>query len=197
MDIPSSPSSVADVAALGQLLQEHQPRLLAMLRRRLDPKLNPRLDAEEILSMAFLQARRRWAAFQGRPEMKPYPWLYRIALDSLLEAWRYETRSPRDVRRALPLPDATSLQLGLGLVHPGTSPSEALARDEVRAQVRQVMSQLKDSEREILLMRHFDELSYADISAVLDVTENTAMKRYGRALSKLSDLWMEMFPDHD
>jgi RNA polymerase sigma-70 factor (ECF subfamily) len=197
MDIPSSPSPVADVAALGQLLQEYRPRLLAMLQRRLDPKLNPRLDAEEILSMAFLQARRRWAAFQTRPAMKPYPWMYRITLDCLIEAWRRETRGPRDVRRAMPLPDATSLQLGLGLVHPGTSPSEALARDEVRAQVRLVMSQLKDSEREILLMRHFDDLSYADISAVLGITENTAMKRYGRALDKLSDRWMEMFPDHE
>jgi RNA polymerase sigma-70 factor (ECF subfamily) len=197
MDISSSPSPVADVAALGQLLQEYRPRLLAMLQRRLDPQLNPRLDAEEILSMAFLQARRRWTAFQARPAMKPYPWLYRIALDCLIEAWRRETRSPRDVRRAMPLPDATSLQLGLGLVHPGTSPSAALARDEVRAQVRLVMSQLKDGEREILLMRHFDDLSYADISAVLGVTENTAMKRYGRALDKLSDRWMEMFPDHE
>src|SRR5437773_8680894 len=162
-DESSVPSSVADLAALGQLLQEHGPRLLAMLQRRLDPKLNPRLDAEEILSDAFLQARRRFAAFQARPELKPYPWLYRICLDCLIEAWRRETRGPRDIRRGMPIPEATSLQLGLGLIHPGTSPSEALAREEVRHRVQQVMGMLRDIDREILLMRHCDDMSYADI----------------------------------
>lgn len=191
----SIPSSVSDWAALGQLLEEHRPRLLAMLRRRLDPKLNPRLDAEEILNEAFLQARRRWAAFQARPAMKPYPWIYRIALDCLIEAWRRETRGPRDVHRQMPLPEQTSLQLGLGLVYSGTSPSEALARDELRQRVRLVMDQLKDSDREILLMRHADDLSYADISAVLGIAENTAQQRYHRALGKLSDLWLQENPD--
>ena len=191
----SLPSSIAELAALGQLLEEHRPRLLAMLRRRLDPKLNPRLDAEEILSEAFLQARRRWEGFQTVPGRQPYAWLYRIALDCLIEAWRRETRSPRDVRRAVPLPDATSLQLGLGLVHPGTSPSEALARDELRQRVQLVMRQLSDGDREILLMRHFDELSYADIGLVLGIPENSATKRCHRALGRLSDLWIKLFPE--
>ena len=57
------------------------------------------------------------------------------------------------------------------------------------------MGMLKDADREVLLMRHFDDLSYADISAVLDIPENTAMKRYQRALGKLSDLWMQLFPE--
>jgi RNA polymerase sigma-70 factor (ECF subfamily) len=189
------PSSVADWAALGQLLEEHRPRLLTMVRRRLDPKLNPRLDAEEILSDAFLQAQRRWAVFQAQSELKPYPWLYRIVLDCLIEAWRHETRGPRDVHRQMPLPEQTSLQLGLGLVHPGTSPSEALARDELCQRVRLVMAQLKDSDREILLMRHFDDLSYADISGVLGIPESTAQQRYHRALGRLSDLWLHQNPD--
>src|SRR5262245_42392965 len=191
----SLPSSVAELAALGQLLEEHRPRLLAMLRRRLDPKLNPRLDAEEILIESYLQARRRWAGFQAVPGRQPYAWLYRIALDCLIEAWRRETRSPRDVRRAVPLPDATSLQLGLGLVHPGTSPSEAVARDELRQRVQLVMRQLSDADREILLMRNFDELSYADIGQVLEIPENSATKRCHRALGRLSDLWMKLFPE--
>jgi len=194
-DDSSLPSSVADLAALGQLLQEHRPRLLAMLQRRLDPKLNPRLDPEEILHEAFLKARRRWTAFHAQPAAQPYPWLYRIALDCLIEAWRHETRSPRDVRRGMPLPEATSLQLGLGLVQRGTSPSEALARDEIRARVRQVMDHLKEIDREILLMRHFDELSYADIGSVLGIAVNTAEKRYHRALGRLSDLWLQLFTE--
>jgi len=189
------PASLTEWAVLGRLFQEHRPRLLAMLRRRLDPQLNPRLDAEEILGEAFMQAQRRWAAFQAQPDGKPYPWLYRIALDCLIEAWRRESRGPRDVRRDVPLPEGTSLQLGLGLLCPGTSPSEALARDELRERVRLVMAQLKDSDREILLMRHFDELAYADISAILGIAVNTAEQRCHRALGRLSDLWLKLFPE--
>src|SRR6059036_941535 len=114
----SQPSSVADLAALGRLLEEHRPRLLAMLERRIDPKLKARLDADSILQETFLLARRRWNDFQTSA-MTGYAWLYRLALDTLIDAWRRETRSPRDVRRELPLPEGTSLQLGLQLVHTG------------------------------------------------------------------------------
>jgi RNA polymerase sigma-70 factor, ECF subfamily len=193
-DDASLPSSVGDWAALGQLVQEHRPRLLGMLRRRLDPKLNPRLDPEEILNEVFVQAQRRWAAFQAQSDVGAYPWLYRIALDCLIEAWRRETRGRRNVFRELPLPEGTSLQLGLGLMQPGTSPSEALVQAELRERVRLVMAQLKDADREILLMRHFDELPHADIAAILGIAVNTAEQRYHRALGRLSDRWLAMFP---
>jgi RNA polymerase sigma-70 factor (ECF subfamily) len=189
----SQPSSVADWAALGQLLEEHRIRLLAMLQRRIDPRLNLRLDPEEILSEAFLQARRRWSAYQQTPNMRPYPWLYRITLDCLIEAWRRETRGRRDLHREMPMPDATSAQLGLGLVHLGTSPSEALAREELVNRVQQALGLLKETDREILWMRHHDQLAFAEAADVLGVTENTATVRYTRALRRLKDLWLKLY----
>lgn len=192
----SLPSSVADWAALGQLLEEHRIRLLAMLQRRIDPRLNLRLDPEEILSEAFLHARRRWSAYQQNPTMRPYPWLYRITLDCLIEAWRRETRGRRDLHRDMPMPEGTSAQLGLGLVHAGTSPSEALARDELVQRVQQALGLLKETDREILWMRHHDQLAFAEAADVLGVTENTATVRYARALRRLKDLWLKLYePD--
>src|SRR5438105_4839442 len=120
-DDSSLSSSVADMAALGQLLQEHRPKLLAMVRRRLDPALAARIDPEGILSDAFLEARRKWPAFKEQSARTPYSWLYRIVLDCLIERWRRESRGLRDYRRTMPLPEGTSVQLGLGLVSPGTS----------------------------------------------------------------------------
>ena len=183
------PSSVADWAALGQLLEDHRLRLLATLRRRLDPKLNPRLDAEEILSEAFLLARRRWAAFQAQSEMKPYPWLYRIALDCLIEAWRRETRGPRDCTAADAVAGANVAAARPG---PGASRNQSersLVRDELRQRVRLVMAQLKDSDREILLMRHFDELSYVDISAVLGIPRTPPSSADHRAAGQRSAIY--------
>ena len=178
---------------LGQLLEEHRPRLLAMLARRIDPKLNLRLDSEDILSDAFLQARRRWTGYQANPDMKPYAWLYRIALDCLIEAYRRATQGRRDLHKEMPMPEGTSAQLGLGLMHPGTSPSEAVAREEVRKRVQQALGLVKETDREILWMRHHDQLSFAEAASILGLSENTATVRYARALRKLKDLWLQMY----
>lgn len=188
----SLPSSVADLAALGRLFDEQRSRLLAMLERRIDPKLNSRLDAESILQETYFAARRRWNNFKSST-MTAYAWLYRLALDALIEAWRRETRGPRDARRDLPLPEGTSLQLGLQLVQTGTSPSEALMRAELRDRVQKAMSLLSDNDRQILSMRHFDDLSHADIAAILELTEAAAQQRYHRALGRLSDMWHNVF----
>jgi RNA polymerase sigma-70 factor (ECF subfamily) len=122
-DEGSLPSSVVDLAVLGKLLEEHRPKLLAMVRRRLDPALAGRVDAEDVVNEAFFQARRRWGRFKEQSGLTAYAWLYRIVLDCLIEAWRRETRDCRDRRRDLPWPEASSVQLGLGLVNPGTSPA--------------------------------------------------------------------------
>src|SRR5262249_21819629 len=148
-------SSIADLALLGRLFEEHRPRLLAMVQRRMDPALAARVGAEDILAEAFLLARGRWGRFREQSEVTAYAWLYRITLDCLIEAWRRETRAPRDLHRAMPWADASSVQLGLGLVCPGTSPSEAAGREELRQKVRQAVDLLKESDCEILWMRHY------------------------------------------
>lgn len=186
------PSSLADMAALGKLLEEHRPRLLAMLRRRIDPGLAARIDPEDICSETFFAARRRWSTFNPQA---PYSWLYRIALDCLIEAWRRETRTLRDLHRDLPWPEGSSLQLGLSLVHPGTSPGSALSREELRERMGQTLRLLKDSDKQILWMRHYDGLSFKDMALVLDVTENAATVRYVRALRRLKELWLKLNPE--
>src|SRR2546430_15777513 len=92
---PSLPSSVIDLAFLGRLFEEHRPKLVAMVGRRMDPALAGRIDAEEVVTEAFLLARRKWPGFEERSSSSSYAWLYRIVRDCLIEAWRRETRGPR------------------------------------------------------------------------------------------------------
>jgi RNA polymerase sigma-70 factor, ECF subfamily len=183
--------TVTDLATLGKLLEQHRSQLLAMLRRRMAPALAARIDPEEILSEAFLQARRKWAAFGREPANTPYAWLYRITLDCLIDAWRRETRARRDLRRDMPWPEQSSIQLGLGLVQRGTSPSEAVQRSELRERVRAVMGGLSHQDQEILWMRHSDQLSFADAGVILGITENAATVRYARALRRLKEKWFQ------
>lgn len=191
----TSAQTVAEMAALGKMLHEHRPALLAMLERRIDPKLASRMNAEDLLCEAFLEARRKWDWFKDQSQLSPYVWLYRICLDTIIAAWRRESRQLRDVRRDIPLPEQSSICLGLGLIHSGTSPSDGLAREEMQQRMRNTMALLKPADQEILWMRHSDQLAFAEIALVQGISENAASVRYVRALRKLKTLWSKFNPD--
>lgn len=193
----TSPLSLGEMAQLGQLFADHEPRLRAMLERRMDPALAARVDAGDVLSETFLVAQRRYARFRDEGRMTAYAWLYRLALDCLIEAWRRENRGCRDVAAEMPWPDASSVQLGLGLVSPGTGPRTAAAREELAAKVRQALEMMPAGDRDVLWMRHFDGLTFAEIGVVLGVEENTANVRHLRALRRLKDLWQQLHGNED
>jgi RNA polymerase sigma-70 factor, ECF subfamily len=188
-------SSVYDLAELGRIWQEHHTRLLAMLERRIDPALRARLGPDDILGEAFLVAQRRWAEFRKHSTMTPYAWLYRLALDALIEAWRREHRDCRDQGRDLPYPERTSVQLGLKLMSPATKPSEAVARQELREQVRQAVALLPEQRRRVLWMRHVDDLSVAEICSVLELQERTVYRELKRAAEQLAEVWRTFHPE--
>ncbi len=183
---------MADIARLGQLFEENRPRLLRMVQRRIDPSIGARIDPEDILTEAFLEARRKWSRFKDQSAMTPYAWLYRIALDSLIAAWRRETRAARDHRQEMPWPDRSSVQLGLSLVASNTSPSKEVLRGELQREVRRVMERLSDRDQEILWMRVFDQLTFREAAIVLNIKENAAAVRYARALRHLRELWIRL-----
>lgn len=152
------PSSVADLAALGKLFEENRPRLLSMLQRRVDDGLAARIDPDDVLNEAFLDARSKYPRFKEEAVMTPYAWLYRIVLDTLIRLWRQHNRLGRDVHREMPFPERSSMQLGLGLIHRSASPSSAAAHAELQRAVRQTVELLKEKDRQILWMRHQDGL---------------------------------------
>ena len=186
------PLSIADVATLAKMFEEYRSKLLAMLQSRIDPALGARLSAEDVLHETFFLARRRWPRFASSG-MTPYSWLYRIAMDSLIEIWRRQNCDGRDPRREIPWPDRSSAQQALKLIDSATTPSEALAREELRQRIQEVLSQLKPIDREVLWMRHYDQLSFADLSMLLKISENTAIKRYARALQRLQELLPDLY----
>jgi RNA polymerase sigma-70 factor (ECF subfamily) len=178
---------VADLAALGQMLEENRPKLLAMLTRRLGPAVGF-LNPEELLNQAFLDAKQKWHN-RGRFSTA-YAWLYRVALDRLIAEWRRVNR-----RHELPWPEESSVCLGLSLVDTGTSPAEAAAREELRRRIRQALDLLRDDDRLILWMHHFDHLSFREAGEVLGVTENAATVRHFRALARLRATWLKLYGD--
>jgi RNA polymerase sigma-70 factor, ECF subfamily len=183
--------SLGEMAALARLYEEYRPRLLAMLQRRIDPALAVRLDADDLLGEVYLEARRRWPKFRDRTDLPGYVWLYGIARDRLIHAWRRHTTRGRAIDREMPWPEPSSVQLGLGLVQDDAGPVACAEREDLARRMQAALQRLRDADREVLWMRHFDDLAFADIAAVLGVGENTATVRYVRALRRLKTLWLE------
>lgn len=198
-----TPASVADLAALGRLWEEHRGRLAAMLERRIDPGLRQRVGADEILQSTFLDASRGWAAYQRGSPMQPYAWLYRLALDRLIEEYRRHARPSNGLGRDLPLGDDCSALLGGRFLDTGTGPLTAAQRAELADRVRHVLGLLPAADRDVLAMRYFDQLSTQEVCDVLNardaaappLTENALNVRLFRALKKLQKLWRQLYGD--
>ena len=189
MPLRPTPLSVTDRALLGQLWDECRPRLLAMLRRRIDPSLAVRVDPEEVLSETFLDAATDYPRFRAQAAITGFAWLYRLALDRLIETWRRETRGVRDLRREMPWPEESSVLLGMNLMDAGTSPSEGVVRGELQARMQQTLGRLKHEYREVLWLRHAEQMPFAEIAQIFHVTENAATVRYVRALRRIREFW--------
>jgi RNA polymerase sigma-70 factor, ECF subfamily len=185
-------SSLGDMAALAALWQEHRAKLLAMVQRRISPSLLSRFDAEEVLSEAFLEARRKWPKFKAGESLTPYAWLYRVTLDTLIEVWRRQNRACRNPEREITWPERSSVQIGLGLVSAVESPGHLAHAREMQDQVQQALDRLRPADREILLMRHYDELTFREAASVLGIKETAANVRYVRALRRLKELWHDL-----
>jgi RNA polymerase sigma-70 factor, ECF subfamily len=83
------------------------------------------------------------------------------------------------------LPEASSAALAAGLLGHDTRPSEAAVRAELRIRVQDGLNNMDPLDREVLALRHFEQLSRAEIAQVLGVSEGAAGKRYIRALERL------------
>jgi RNA polymerase sigma-70 factor (ECF subfamily) len=177
-----------DLAELGAVFEEFRPRLVAIVRRRLDPALGARLSADDVLHEAFLDAARRWPAYRaaGTP-VSPFVWLYGLVRDRLVEEYRKATRARRDARRDLPWPEETSRQLALSLARSSGTPGRAVAGAELARLVRDAVERLPEADREIVRMHDFDGLTFAQIGELLGRKENSVNVRYIRAVRRLRE----------
>lgn len=183
------PSSVLDLAELGTLFETHWPRLVGVARRRINPSLGVRVDAEGVVGAAFLDARRRWPDYRADPKVPPFVWLYRLVVDRVVEEWRAATRECRDLHLEAAWPSEPSVALGLRLADHGDGPATEAVRAEVKARVRAALAELPRDDREVIELRNFEGLPFAEIGALMHLAENTVTVRYARALRKLRDVW--------
>jgi RNA polymerase sigma-70 factor (ECF subfamily) len=175
--------------AFDRRFRRDQLDLHEFVARRLDPRLRARVDPSDVVQETQLEVLQRLADFLQRQPMPFRLWLHKTAYERLLRLHRQHVGAARRaVGREVPLPDRSSLLLAQRLLAPGSSPSGQCDRRERVRRVRQVVAQLPEADREVLVMRALDGLSYQEVACLLEIDPTTARKRHGRALLRLHQL---------
>lgn len=179
-----------DAAAVGALLARYRERLRRAIAWRLDRRLGKRLDVSDVLQETYAVAVRRLPEYLERSEMPLDLWLLWLAREQVLTAHRRHLGAEqRTLGRELPaLPVDSSACLVQGLLAREPSPSKAVVAAEAAERLRRALGHLEDDERDLILWKHFEQMSHREMAHLLGITEAAASKRYLRALEKLRQL---------
>ncbi len=177
-----------DMGAVNDLLAHHRAGLRAFVDIHLDPAIRVRVDPSDVVQQAQADLARDLPTYlSGRP-VPFHLWARKAAYDRLRNARRDHRAAKRDIAREAAAPDWSSVLLAREVLDPGPSPSEAVVRQERVAGVAEAIECLANDDREVLLMRHVDDLPYDEIGLLLGIDPAAARKRYGRALVRLERL---------
>jgi RNA polymerase sigma-70 factor (ECF subfamily) len=181
-----------DRAARQELLARHRGRLLQMVAVRMDPRLRARFDPSDVVQEALASAAQKLSDYLRRRPLPFYPWLRQLACEQLIDLHRRHVRAQkRSVSREQPglldLPEDSAVLLARQLAA-GSSPSKRLLREELRSRVQAALGRLPPRDREVLVLRHLEQLSTAEIAAVLGISEGAVKTRHVRALDRLHGL---------
>jgi RNA polymerase sigma-70 factor (ECF subfamily) len=187
-----------DQYSWGALLTRHADRLRRMVAFRLDQRLQGRIDPSDVLQEAYLEASKHLADYLRDPSLPFFLWLRGIAGNKLRELHRHHLGTQmRDAGREVSIyrgtmPETTSAALAARLMGHETRPSEAAVRAEIKVRLQEALNSMDPLDREVLALRHFEQLSPAETAQVLGIKEKAAGMRYVRALRRLRDILTQL-----
>jgi RNA polymerase sigma-70 factor (ECF subfamily) len=177
--------------AAAPLLQRDRDRLRRMIALRLDLRVQARLDPSDVLQEAQLEALRRLPEYLAKPTMPFFLWLRLITGQRLSQLHRQHLGAQaRAASREIslhrePLPEASSIALAQQLLGRMTDPPDHAIRAELKLKLQEAINTLDDMDREIIALRHFEQLSTFEVAAELDISVEAAKKRHIRAIKRL------------
>lgn len=191
-----------DEAALARFFSQQRVRLWRMVQFRLDRRLAGRVDPDDVLQEAYLDAAKRLHHYEGDSTTTLYVWLRMIVKQTLLDVHRRHLAAAmrdagREVKAAAGYPQATSVSLSAVLVGQLTSPSQAAMRAELHDKLAAAIEQMNPLDQEVLALRHFEELTNREVAEVLGIEVKAASIRYVRALKRLKQLLAEVAESND
>lgn len=187
-----------DSSAMNELLDHHRDRLKKMVRMRLNRRLQGRVDDSDILQDAYTEAAKRLPEYLNDPQTPFFLWLRKITSQKLIDIHRRHLGTQgRDARLEVCLhrgrmPMASSVSLAAQLLGRLTSPSQAAVKAETRLVLQEALRQMEEIDREILSLRHFEDMTNQEAADELGIETSAATKRYVRALQRLQRILQEL-----
>jgi RNA polymerase sigma-70 factor (ECF subfamily) len=169
-----------------------------MVALRLDARLHGRIDPSDVIQETYLEASARLAEYLRNPSMPFFLWLRFLAGQKLVTLHRHHLgRQMRAAGREVSLyrgrsPEASSATLAAELLGHEIRPSEAAIRAELKVRVQEALDGMDPLDREILALRHFEQLTLAETAQVLKITESGACRRHMRALKRLKEILSDL-----
>src|SRR5438552_10147951 len=180
-----------DQHALAALFARYRDRLRKMVRLRLDRRMAGRIDASDVLQDAYLDVARRFPEYAAAPTVPFYLWLRALAGQRLVDLHRRHLGAQmRNAGQEVSLyrgalPAASSASLAQPLLAGLTSPTQAAVRAEMQVRLQEALNSMDPIDREVVVLRHFEELTNVEAAEVLGIETSAASKRYIRALRRL------------
>ncbi len=179
--------------AVGKLLDRHREAVRRMIDLRMDPVLKRRVDASDLVQDVLIQANRRLDSFLENPIMPFHLWLRQMAKDRLIDAHRRHRRAARrTMDREQPLAIAanneSSIDLLTQLQDQEMTPATAATWNELQRRFHTACDKLDPTEQEIVLMRHFEQLTNGEAATALEISPQAASMRYLRAMRRLREM---------
>ncbi len=179
-------------AELAARFERHRDRLLRMVDLRMDPALRQRIGASDVLQETWVEVNDRIADWLADPRMPFFVWVRFLAAQRLQKLRRFHVATKkRSVGKQVGLgafANATSVALADRLIVSGVSPSGAAVGAEMRLQLEEALEGMKPQDREVLVLRHFEQLSNNEVAQELGINVPAASRRYRRALGRLRDV---------
>lgn len=183
---------------LGDLLESYRPRLERMVGFRLDHRLRGRVDVNDVLQETFAEVVDRLPGYLAKPEFDFFLWVRSQTGQKLAQFHRQHLGTEmRDVGREVPLtlqlvPGASSFALASAILDSAETPSRIAMQNEEGQRLQRAIEEMKAIDREVLTLRHFEQLSNGEVAQLLELTEPGASLRYVRALRRLRDILAEL-----
>lgn len=180
-----------DAGAVDALLGEFREPLRKAVGLRLDPVLARRVDASDIVQDVLIEANQRLTEYLKKPDMPFHLWLRHLAQDRIIDAHRrHRLAQRRSVDREQPIArpnwaDESDASLVAQLIDTDRTPASGAIQAELARRLAAAVNELGEDDREIILLRHHEQLANQDVAAVLGLTEAAASMRYLRALRRL------------
>ena len=179
------------IQPLPELFEKYRARLRTLIEMRLDRRIRARVDASDVLQDAFADATRRFPEYEKERKLPPYIWLRFLTLQQLVAAHRHHLgvqARTATLEQSLNLYEEAALESGtiaLSLVGAESTPSAKVSRAEEIERMTQALNQMEPLDREVLALRHFEQLEHSEIGELLHLSAVAVSSRYRRALKKI------------